>query len=306
MTGPDIPKGCTNCADVRGLCGSCAYERAPSHESVGNCPICRGPVRQSERDEDGLCEGCQGGTKGAAACERCSSSGAAPDRCGLCGHALTVRADAGIPDCPTCGEPSLQCERDDAGRCVSCQVIPELPMACHECTERDSDGSCPKCRATQEGRAQPDQDPPRMVSVYVAGPFNAKTGYQIERNVRAAEALALDVASLGALAECPHTQSRHLAGTLTERYWIAATREQMRRCDTVILVPGWEHSPGTLGEITEAERLGMPVHHSLMDLAHWLDTKPEPARIRRGGETAAEQAERLGWDVEGHESKEAL
>jgi hypothetical protein len=37
----------------------------------------------------------------------------------------------------------------------------------------------------------------------------------------------------------------------------------MRRCDAVLLVPGWKLSEGTLGEIKEAKRLEIPVFKEL-------------------------------------------
>ena len=40
---------------------------------------------------------------------------------------------------------------------------------------------------------------------------------------------------------------------------LAGTLELMRRCDAVVVIPGWEHSTGTKAEIDEAMRLEIPV-----------------------------------------------
>jgi hypothetical protein len=52
----------------------------------------------------------------------------------------------------------------------------------------------------------------------------------------------------------------------------------MRRCDLVVVVPGWETSGGTLKEIAEAERLGIPVFYWLRD-EDVLCAFGDPARL---------------------------
>ena len=105
-----------------------------------------------------------------------------------------------------------------------------------------------------------------MRVIYIAGPYRAATPYQVERNIRKAEAMMLLVCELGYAALCPHTMTRYLDGTFTDEYWLEATLELMRRCDAVVCCNGWENSEGTCGEIAEAERLGLPVHTSYYSL----------------------------------------
>jgi nucleoside 2-deoxyribosyltransferase len=105
-----------------------------------------------------------------------------------------------------------------------------------------------------------------MLCVYVAGPYTGDNAMEIEQNVRRAEDVALQIARIGHSAVCPHTQSRYFFGQLTEEYWLEATMEQMRRCDMVVLVDGWQYSRGTIGEILEAFKLGIPVYRSLVKL----------------------------------------
>lgn len=98
-----------------------------------------------------------------------------------------------------------------------------------------------------------------MRLVYVAGPFRGPTGWRIETNVRAAEALALRVWQAGAAAICPHTNSRFVQGEAKDSVFLEGTLEMLRRCDALILVNGWKHSEGSLGELDEAHELGLPV-----------------------------------------------
>lgn len=110
-----------------------------------------------------------------------------------------------------------------------------------------------------------------MKVVYVAGALIADDHYKIRLNIDRAAAVGLEVAKLGAYPLIPHTNTgAWFIGTLTPEFWYAATLEAMRRCDAIVLAPGWETSKGTKAEIEEAKRLSMPVFMSINDLRIWL------------------------------------
>lgn len=88
-----------------------------------------------------------------------------------------------------------------------------------------------------------------MKVVYVAGRFSAADQWQRARNVRAAETLAFAVAEVGAMPLNPLNNTHNFFGTLTDEFWYAGTLELLRRCDAVILVPGYEGSKGVRAEI---------------------------------------------------------
>lgn len=102
-----------------------------------------------------------------------------------------------------------------------------------------------------------------MKVVYVAGPFRAPTPWEQEQNVRRAEEASLRVWKAGLVAICPHTQTRFFQNSAPDQYWLEGTLEMMRRCDAVLVLPGYEKSVGTLGEITEATLLGIPVFYNI-------------------------------------------
>ena len=100
---------------------------------------------------------------------------------------------------------------------------------------------------------------PDVLIVYVAGRFRGPTAWDIEKNVRAAEEVALAVAQAGAMPLCPHANTRFFSGQLDDDFWLTGTLALLARCDAVVLVPGWEASTGARGEVEHAEAHGIPV-----------------------------------------------
>lgn len=99
----------------------------------------------------------------------------------------------------------------------------------------------------------------RKPVVYVAGRFRSADGWKINENVFAAEKAGRAVAALGAMPLIPHSIGAHMAGTEDDSFWLTGTLELMRRCDVVLVLPGYQESQGTQGEIAEAQRIGLPV-----------------------------------------------
>lgn len=113
-----------------------------------------------------------------------------------------------------------------------------------------------------------------MKVVYIAGPFRAKTAWQVEQNVRRAEEAALEVARLGAVPLCPHTNTRFFDGELTDDFWLDGTVELLIRSDAILMVDGWRESAGATREYYTACERRMPVFFVdyLAALEDWLDS----------------------------------
>jgi hypothetical protein len=112
-----------------------------------------------------------------------------------------------------------------------------------------------------------------MKVIYIAGPFRAPNSWEIEQNIRRAEAAALEVWRLGAVALCPHTNTRFFQGAAPDEVWLAGGLELVRRSDAIYVIGGAmgiRASAGTRAEIDEADRLRLPVFMSLRPLALWL------------------------------------
>jgi hypothetical protein len=115
-------------------------------------------------------------------------------------------------------------------------------------------------------------DPPL---VYLAGPFTATTRDGVERNIRAAEDIGIEVARLGAMPVCPHANTsrpeyEHVQGY---DFWIVGTMKLMLVCNAVLMLDGWEQSNGARGERQVAHDACMTVLYSLDQLAEWLKNR---------------------------------
>lgn len=140
--------------------------------------------------------------------------------------------------------------------------------------------------------------------IYVAGPFRGANSWEMECNIRMAERVSLAVWAAGAVAICPHTNTRFFQGRLPDQTFIDGTLAMMLGCDGMLVLPEWERSSGTCGEILVARAVGMPykilewagepdeatiqwyVHQALTDMAGSLLQR---RRILRFG-LAAEKA----------------
>ena len=112
-----------------------------------------------------------------------------------------------------------------------------------------------------------------MRLVFIAGPYRGASAWEIEQNVRRAEALALEVWRLGAVAVCPHAMTRYYQDALPDDVWLRGMLELLGACHAVLLVPGWAESSGTRAEVARADTLGLHVFQGLAALGSWLRTE---------------------------------
>lgn len=95
--------------------------------------------------------------------------------------------------------------------------------------------------------------------VYIAGPFRAKTPFLIEENIRSAERVGLRVCEAGAAALIPHTMYRFFQHSLPDAFWLDAGLDLLRKCDAIVMGPGWRSSTGSCREREVAILRQMPV-----------------------------------------------
>jgi hypothetical protein len=114
--------------------------------------------------------------------------------------------------------------------------------------------------------------------VYCAGPFSAPTREGVEANIRKMSELGVEVAKLGACPWIPHANTAlpEFEHVQPYTFWIAATLEQLRRCDAVIMSEDWKQSSGARGEHADAFARGQPIFYSLDELKAWLARRSLP------------------------------
>jgi hypothetical protein len=117
-----------------------------------------------------------------------------------------------------------------------------------------------------------------VILVYVAGRFTAADRAGVERNIKAAEDVAIEVARAGHMPVCPHsnTSRPEFEDVQGYEFWIAGTMALMERCDALVTVPGWEASKGARGEASRMLQLGRPVAHSVEELLSMLPRDGAP------------------------------
>lgn len=117
---------------------------------------------------------------------------------------------------------------------------------------------------------------------YVSGPYRAPTAWRRHQNIENAKTVGLDLLKMGYAVHVPHANTAHMDGELPDEAFLQADLTVLRRCDLIVLVPGWRASSGAKAEVEEARRLGIPVYEwagegVLEPLDPALDPPPQTA-----------------------------
>lgn len=100
-----------------------------------------------------------------------------------------------------------------------------------------------------------------MKILYVAGPFRGPTPWDVECNVRHAEALSLRAAKCGVFPFCPHANTRFFDKQCTDELWLNGDLELLHRCDGILLTNDYVRSTGARAELEWAVKWGLRVFH---------------------------------------------
>lgn len=92
-----------------------------------------------------------------------------------------------------------------------------------------------------------------MKLIYVSGPITARTAWEVEQNVRRAEAASAELFRRGVTNICVHAQGRFMDGLLKHGEWLKHDLAIIDRCDGVyICAERFGHSLGTCTEVEYA------------------------------------------------------
>jgi len=104
-------------------------------------------------------------------------------------------------------------------------------------------------------------------TAYIAGPYTADTDEQIADNIRQARAVLAELIRAGFAVFCPHTNYAWLEGEATHDFFMRACFEHLECVDAVVMLPGWQSSPGACQEYGYARGMETPVFHWPADRA---------------------------------------
>jgi hypothetical protein len=99
--------------------------------------------------------------------------------------------------------------------------------------------------------------------IYLAGPYRAETEYLVSKNIAAAREIAVELWGSGFVVICPHLNTAMFGGALglPDDVWLVGDLVIVRRCDLLVVLPGWRFSNGTKKEIEVAREIGIPVYY---------------------------------------------
>ena len=106
-----------------------------------------------------------------------------------------------------------------------------------------------------------------MRIAYVAGPYRGKSKIsivnklQVIRNIMAARKVAKELWKQGYAAICPHSNTALFDGVAPDQAFLDGDIEILKRCDLIVMIPGWRRSTGSLSELRVAQRWNIKAYY---------------------------------------------
>jgi hypothetical protein len=101
-----------------------------------------------------------------------------------------------------------------------------------------------------------------MRLAYIIGPYRATSEHGVVENIRAAEAVAIELWRNGIAVLCPHKNTALLGGIVPDEVFLEGDVEMLKRCDFAVTLAGWEHSAGSKAEVALCKDRGIQVYQS--------------------------------------------
>lgn len=110
-----------------------------------------------------------------------------------------------------------------------------------------------------------------MKIVFICAPYTAAKEGIIADNIDRAEKIARQLAKHEIGFVCPHTNSAYMHDIIeaSPDFWYNMYLAILDGCDAVLTVGRWQNSAGCLAEIARAERLKLPIFHSIEEVVEW-------------------------------------
>lgn len=100
-----------------------------------------------------------------------------------------------------------------------------------------------------------------MKVIYLAHPIRDSRGFWFhQQNIRRAERIALELWLMGFAVICPGKNTEFMDGAAKDDVWLKGDLEILKRCDLVVMAPGWQQSVGAKAERLQAVAHEKPVY----------------------------------------------
>lgn len=125
--------------------------------------------------------------------------------------------------------------------------------------------------------------------VYISGPY---TVGNIDQNIVKARAMAIKLWEAGFAVICPHLNTANFEQDCDAIYsdFLEGDLRMIEGCDAMLMLKGWDSSPGARQEREHAQSLGIMTFYEINHLLHWL---VRGRFDKRAKETVLDQAKAL-------------
>lgn len=109
-----------------------------------------------------------------------------------------------------------------------------------------------------------------MKIVYCAGPYSAPNHAEKTMNIMRAWQAGFNLAEAHVGFIAPHCNAQWMDAANKPAWWYAMDIELLvRAADAILMLDGWEQSPGALRELAQANDLKLPVFYSVEEVREW-------------------------------------
>lgn len=101
-----------------------------------------------------------------------------------------------------------------------------------------------------------------MKIAFIIGPYHADTCSEIDANIQLARKAARRLWRSGYAVICPHSNSSHFGGVVSEETFRKGYLEILERCalvDLCVVLPDWQRSEACVAEVKLAALLGREI-----------------------------------------------
>ena len=98
-----------------------------------------------------------------------------------------------------------------------------------------------------------------MKIVYIAGKYRSDTEWGLEENIRHAEVAAVKLWQQGFAVFCPHKNTAHMGGVVSDTTFLEGDLEILKRCDVIFMLNNWKNSVGACQELKVAKEHNLEI-----------------------------------------------